>query len=537
MQVIIINNISVSVDSSFEDASAIGFKKLKSLGVRASDFKSSRIYRKSVDARKKNDVKIVYSIAYEVKSSKIAEDKLSKINACYELCHSPEIKIGKNHLPYAPVIVGSGPAGLFCALLLAENGYKPIVLERGGSVSERIAAVEKFKQTKELDCDTNIQFGAGGAGTFSDGKLITRINDPFSSYVIKRLIEFGAPEDIAYMAKPHVGTDILCKVVDAILNKIVELGGSVRYHTNFIDADFENNKISRIKTSSGDLPVGALVLAIGHSARDTYSTIIKRGLPIEAKNFSVGMRIEHLASDIDEAMYGSFAGHKALGHAEYALSSNTKSRGVYTFCMCPGGVVVPAASEYGGVVVNGMSYRARDCKNSNSAIVCSIFKEDFGNDPDAAIQFQRKIERAAFKSGGNDYTAPIISVGDFLDGSLKNTPARVQPSYMDGKVRIASPYEYLPSFVCDNIKNSLLDFDKKIHGFASADAILTGAETRTSAPIRILRNNTTYLALGYDNLYPSGEGAGYAGGITSAAIDGVRVALSIIKEYSPIQSG
>ena len=532
VRVLIVNNIVLSLDASVDEAFSRGLKKLRSIGINSQSLKS-KIYRKSIDARRKNDIKLVYSIAFEGDFPDLSDDKLSKINAHYEKYDEPDFIIGSVPLNDRPIIVGSGPAGLFCGLLLAENGYKPIILERGGCIADRIKAVDDFKKSRVLDVDTNIQFGAGGAGTFSDGKLITRINDPMSSYVLRRFVEFGAPEDIVYTAKPHIGTDILCKVVDLILDRIIELGGTVKYNTKFLDADFEHEKISSVKTDRGDISAGALILAIGHSARDTYLTLLKRGLNLESKNFSVGMRIEHPATSIDEAMYGSFAGHKALGHAEYSLSYNTKVRGVYTFCMCPGGVVVPASSEEGGVVVNGMSYHARDGVNSNSAVVCSIFKEDFNANPLDAIEFQRKIEKNAFISGGCDYSAPLITVGDFISGKVKTEPTVVKPTYMDCGVKLISPYDYFPAFVCDNIKNALSGFNNKISGFSSPYALLTGPETRTSAPIRILRNNTNYLALGYKNLYPIGEGAGYAGGITSASIDGVRAAITIMQQYSP----
>jgi uncharacterized FAD-dependent dehydrogenase len=295
------------------------------------------------------------------------------------------------------------------------------------------------------------------------------------------------------------------------------------------------SRITAVKTSVGEFPAGALVLAIGHSARDTYETLLSSGLSIEAKPFSVGMRIEHLAEDIDRAMYGDFAGHPVLGHAEYNLSHNTKVRGVYTFCMCPGGTVVAAASECGGVVVNGMSERARDGKNSNSAVVCSVFKEDYGADPRRAIAFQRSIERAAYAVGGENYSAPFCTVGHFLGRCPEKKTGKVLPTYMGGThLAYASPEDYLPPFVTDGIRAALLSFDRKIEGFANSDALLTGAETRTSAPIRILRNPETRLALGYQNLYPGGEGAGYAGGITSAALDGTYIAVSLMEQYAPL---
>ncbi|MBE6537041.1 MAG: hypothetical protein E7673_03710 [Ruminococcaceae bacterium] len=528
---LIVNNIKLATDASFEEAFSVAESRLKKSAIQFKDPVYS-VYRRSIDARKRDDIKFVYSVLVRAKFSALSQSKLEKAGATEDKASMPAVELGDEPLTERPVIVGSGPCGLFCALLLAENGYRPIVLERGGNVAERMEEIEKFKKTRVLNTETNIQFGAGGAGTFSDGKLITRINDGMSSYVLQRFVEFGAPEEILYLAKPHIGTDVLCTVIDNMIARLMSLGAEVRFHTRFTDADFSSRKIKEITTDSGKIPVGALVLALGHSSRDTYETLISNGVSVEAKNFSVGMRIEHLASLIDEGMYGKSAGDPNLGHAEYALSHNTKERGVYTFCMCPGGEVVAAASECGGVVVNGMSAHKRDGKNSNSAVVCSIFKEDYGNDPRAAIEFQRKIERAAFNAGGGDYSAPIITFGDFAEGKLSKMPSEVMPTYMNGKgVRLAEPKSYLPEFVCSAIKNAIFDFDKKIRGFADKSAILTGAETRTSAPLRILRNNETYTALGFENLYPAGEGAGYAGGITSAAIDGIRTALAIMKKY------
>jgi uncharacterized FAD-dependent dehydrogenase len=323
-------------------------------------------------------------------------------------------------------------------------------------------------------------------------------------------------------------------VVQNILDRIESLGGKICYHTRFIATGLDCGRINRVKTSSGDIEAGALVLAIGHSARDTYEELMTSGVAIEGKNFSVGMRIEHLTEDIDRAMYGSMAGHEKLGHAEYNLSYDTKNRGVYTFCMCPGGEVVAAASEDGGVVVNGMSRHKRDGRNSNSAVVCSVFKEDYGATPESAIAYQQRIERAAFDAAGGGYTAPIITVGDLMPGECKHEPRRIMPTYMGGEnVKLTRPEKYLPEYVVNGIKSALLSFDKRIDGFAASDAVLTGAETRTSAPIRILRDNDTRLAIGYQNLYPAGEGAGYAGGITSAAIDGLKTAIALMKIYKP----
>ena len=528
----ILNNIKLPINASFKEAFSVAKEKLKRLGIKNGSAEM-RIFRRSTDARDKNNIIFVYSVLITDTFSENESEKLIKNGFILLEAATLDTEIGNEQLKARPVIIGSGPCGIFAGLMLAEKGYRPIIIERGSSVKERQAAVLKFKEEGILDLNTNIQFGAGGAGTFSDGKLITRINDKASSYVMQKFVDFGAPSEILYLARPHIGTDVLSSVVDRMLKKIEELGGEVIYNTTYLDSYSLNGK-SYVKTTKGDFPAGAIILAIGHSARDTYDTMISRGYNIEAKPISVGMRIEHLREKIDEAMWGKFAGHSALGSAEYNLSYDTKNRGVYTFCMCPGGEVVPAASEAGGLVVNGMSGSLRNGKNSNSAVVCSIFKEDYGNTPIAAIEFQRTIERQAFLAGGKDFSAPIITVGDFLSDKLSREPRTVLPSYRSGSyVKLARPSEYLPDFVCNSIKTALLNFDRKIKGFASDDAVLTGAETRTSAPIRILRDNETRLLIGSDNIYPCGEGAGYAGGITSAAIDGLKTALAVIKRFKP----
>ncbi len=529
---IIVNSIKLPISASFKEAFSVAIKRLSKAGIKICE-DDLKIYRRSVDARNKNDIKYVYSVSCSLSFTPSAK-KLESAGAVV-LCDGGITPVfGKEKLENSPIVVGSGPCGLFSALILAEYGYQPILIERGGSVEERRAAIERLKKFRILDTETNIQFGAGGAGTFSDGKLVTRVNDPLVGYVLERFIEFGAPEEIKYIAKPHIGTDVLANVVDNMLEYIKNKGGKVYFNTKFLSANYKNGRISSIKTSKGDIPCGALILATGHSARDTYESFISEGLPIVAKDFSVGMRIEHKTEDIDRAMYGDFSGFPRLGHAEYALSHNTKERGAYTFCMCPGGEVVAAASEEGGLVVNGMSENARSGENSNSAVVVSVRKEDYGASPLGAIEFQRKIERAAFIQGGSDYTAPIITVGDMLSGELKNEPKRIIPTYMSGATRLSRPENYLPPFVCDGIKSAIQAFDRKIEGFAASDAVLTGAETRTSSPIRILRDSDTHKAVGYSNLFPAGEGAGYAGGITSASIDGIKTALCLMREYSPI---
>lgn len=533
-RIILINNVKLPINASLQEAFSTVEKIIKKAGL-SSYAEDYSVYRRSVDARHKPDIYFVYTIAVSGHFPDISEDIKQRYGLILtSAIESPECIIGDIPINSSPVIVGAGPCGLFAALLLAENGYNPIIIERGGSIKERAESVVRFYKTHILDTNTNIQFGAGGAGTFSDGKLVTRTNDPLTNYILEKFIEFGAPENIRYIAKPHIGTDVLSQVVDKMLTRITDLGGRVLYHTKFMSFEDVGGKVTKVITDKGEVPCGALILAIGHSARDTYYELFEKNFTIEPKSFSVGMRIEHLAEDIDYAMYGAAAGNPVLGHAEYTLSHDTKTRGTYTFCMCPGGVVVAAASEEEGVVVNGMSYNNRAERNSNSAIVTSVFKEDYGATPAKAIEFQKRIERLAYKAGGGGYCAPVITFGDFISDKCSTSPMRIMPSYMSGdNVKLARPEEYLPNFVCDGIKSAVISFDKRINGFASPDAVLTGAETRTSAPVRILRNNETRLAIGYKNIYPAGEGAGYAGGITSAAIDGAKTALALMRVYSP----
>ena len=528
----VISGISLSPDTHEREACNLAAEELKRAGINPARIRFS-IYKRSVDARKKNAIKLVYSVAARFDTPRavsVPNGKKYKISALFD--DTLEITIGKEPTAHRPLVVGMGPAGLFCALLLAENGYAPIIIDRGDSVEERSKKYETFCKLGILDTESNIQFGAGGAGTFSDGKLLTRINDPKISYVLKRFCDFGAPEDITVSAKPHIGTDILLSVVDNMLKEIERLGGRVLYRTR-LDGITENSDGTAVAhTTRGDIPCSSIVLATGHSSRDTYKMLLEKGYLIEAKAFSVGVRIEHLREDIDKALYGDMAGHPRLGKGEYHLSDTTGARGVYTFCMCPGGEVVAAASEEGGVVVNGMSKRARDGRNSNSAVAVSVRQSDYDGTPMGAIEFQRNIERKAFLCGGSDYSAPVQTVGDFLQGKSGSEPTRVLPTYRDGKVRVADMNDALPSFVCDELKKGIRSFERKLSGFSSNTALLTGVETRTSAPVRIMRGEEL-VAIGKRTVYPCGEGAGYAGGITSAAIDGIRVALKIMERFLP----
>ena len=531
---LIVSGISLSPDVSENEACIIAANELKRAGLNLNPAQIHfSIYKHSVDARKKNDIKLVYSVAARFDAPmdiRVPVGKKYRISVISD--EELEIKYGSEQSASRPLVVGMGPAGLFCALLLAENGYSPIIIDRGDSVNERLKKYETFCTLGILDTESNIQFGAGGAGTFSDGKLLTRINDPKINYVLKRFCDFGAPEEILTAAKPHIGTDLLLGVVDNMLCEIERLGGTVMYRTR-LDGLTENADGSvTAYTSRGEFLCSSVTLATGHSARDTYKMLLESGYMIQAKSFSVGVRIEHLREDIDKALYGDMAGHPRLGKGEYHLSDTTGDRGVYTFCMCPGGEIVAAASEEGGVVVNGMSRNARDGKNSNSAIAVSVRLTDFDGTPTGAIEFQREIEQSAFACGGGDYYAPMQTVGDFLNKTSGSEPTRVLPTYRDGRVRTANMDAILPEFVCRELRLGIRSFDRKINGFASDSAVLTGVETRTSAPVRIMRGEAL-TALGKKSVYPCGEGAGYAGGITSAAIDGIRIALKIMERFAP----
>ena len=532
----LLSAINVSPDLGEKEICAEAERKMKRTGVSTQTL-HFRLYKKSVDARKKQQIRLACTVLVE-SERELPARFCERAGLKPMPLEDPEISLGKELLSAPPVVVGMGPAGLFASLWLARNGYRPILIDRGGSIDERVAAVDRFVKQGILDPDCNIQFGAGGAGTFSDGKLVTRINDPLCRSVIETFHAFGAPEEILTLAKPHIGTDVLRGVVARMLEEIERLGGRVIYRCR-MESFEERESGVLVCTEQGEIAAGALILAIGHSARDTYLDLIRRGYAIEPKPISVGFRIEHLQSDIDTALYGDFAGHPNLGHAEYALSDTTGERGVYTFCMCPGGEVVAAASEEGGVVVNGMSNHARDGRNANAAVLTSVTSKDYapidGSLALGAIAFQRQIERAAFRAGGEAYDAPMMTVGDFLGGAWGSEPTRILPSYRSGRVRAADFESVYPRFAVESLRGALRSFGKKIEGYDAPDAILTGAETRTSAPIRILRSAETLLALGKQRIYPCGEGAGYAGGITSAGVDGLRVAISLMARYAPIE--
>lgn len=522
---ILVRNIRLPVSAPEGEAMEQAARRLAPL-LDKKELLRTEIFRRSVDTRH-GRVTLVYSVLAET-ASVISPEKLAGVDCAALEENDPLAGLvpGKEVPGGRPVVVGFGPCGMFAALALAEKGYRPLVLERGDSVLARAEKVHRFFRTGELDTETNIQFGAGGAGTFSDGKLITRINDGRCRYVLTRLAEFGAPPEILVSARPHIGTDRLLGVVSGIASRIAELGGEIRYRTKLEGIRFDGSRAVGVLTGEGEcLPCGPLFLATGHSARDTYAYLAANRFSVVPKPFSVGVRIEHLQSDIDRALFREEAGNPKLGHAEYAFSRRVGEACVYTFCMCPGGEVIAAASEEGGVVTNGMSRFRRDGRNANAALAVSVSPPD-------PIAFQRRLERAAYAAGGGGYEAPIQTVGDFLSGRHGSEPGRILPTYRGGRVRTADLASLFPETVTKMLKLGLTAFDKSLHGFAAKDAVLTGVETRTSAPVRILRNEA-FLAVGYDNIYPCGEGAGYAGGITSAAVDGLRCAEAVIRRYLP----
>ena len=481
------------------------------------------IYKKSIDARKKEDIYYNYTLDLELKD-KNKEKKYEQV----EEYQFPETKVTRKS-EYAPVIIGAGPAGLFAGLILVENGIKPIILERGKRVEERIKDVEEFIQNKKFNTSSNIQFGEGGAGTFSDGKLNTGNSaGVFSRKVLEEFVRFGAPEEILYTAKPHIGTDNLRNIVKNIREYIISKGGQVLFNEQVTDFEIEDGKIKAVQCSKR-IETDSVILAIGHSARDTFKRLYELGVEIQPKNFAVGVRIEHLQEDINKAQYGMQT-KLNLPTADYKLVYHAKNgRTCYTFCMCPGGQVMASNSEENSIVTNGMSNFARDGKNANSAVLVNVTVDDYyKNTPLDGMYFQENLERKAFEVGGSNYNAPAQKVGDFLDGKKTTEFGKVQPTYMPG-VTGANLNEVLPEFVSETLKEGIVELDKKLHGFADKDAILTGVETRSSSPVQITRDKENLNSVNVQGLYPCGEGAGYAGGIMTAAIDGIKCAVKVIE--------
>lgn len=514
-----ITNIKLSPDVDERALKEIVQKKYN-----IKEIKSFRISKKSIDARRKNDVHYVYTVDIETDNNKKYIGKNISIHKEEKYVFPHGIK------PDKPVVIaGMGPAGMMCALTLAKNGVKVIICERGKCVEERADDVKCFWETGKLNPMSNVQFGEGGAGTFSDGKLTTGVNDHRIAYVLEEFYKHGAPEEILYQAKPHIGTDKLCAMSASIREDIKSMGGEVRFSTLVSDIIVKNNRICGVKTICNNteeiIETDNLVLAVGHSARDTFEMLKSRGVKMIRKPFSVGARIEHSQEMINKSQYGEF--YDKFGAADYKLSVHLDSgRSVYTFCMCPGGYVVASASEAGGIVTNGMSCFKRDGENANSAVLVNIVPDDFeGDDVLAGMYFQRDIEQKAYKMANNTYNAPAQRVGSFL--GVENDGEDVEPTYRPGVTWVKLD-EILPDFVIDSMKEAIIKFDRKLHGFANSGAVLTAPETRSSSPVRVVRDKDT-MQSEIEGLYPCGEGAGYAGGITTSAVDGVKVAECIIK--------
>ena len=509
------------------DPNQLTYEAARLLKLSPSKVRKLRIVRRSVDARKKPDVKIVYTVDVAVEGS---ENKILKQCGCKRAAMAPTVRyrLPKNIKPLEkrPVVVGFGPAGMFAALVLAMTGQRPIVLERGEDAASRHAKVERFFATGELDPRSNVQFGEGGAGTFSDGKLNTGVNNPRIGWILERLVEFGAREDILFDAKPHVGTDVLLTVVQNLRRRIIELGGEVRFNTQVTGLRCENGVLTGLETTAGPVDCDRAILAIGHSARDTFEMLLESGIPMEPKPFSMGVRIEHPQALIDRAQYGS--DELPLPPADYKLVRHLDQETVYTFCMCPGGYVVAAASEEGRVVTNGMSNADRDGDNANSALLVTLNPADFPFEgPLGGMHWQRQVEETAFRAGGGNYCAPAQTVGDFLADCPSTGAGAVAPTYRPG-VTWCDLRQVLPEKITAALAEAIPALDRNLSGFACPDAVLTAPETRSSSPVRILRDDSRQSTL--RGLYPTGEGAGYAGGIMSAGIDGMLSAEALLEE-------
>ncbi|MDF2539438.1 MAG: oxidoreductase, FAD-binding [Herbinix sp.] len=529
-----IAQLKLSIRHSVEDLLNALAKTLK---IPSNKIAQYSIIKKSIDARKKDEIKYIYTI--DVTISKDHKEKeavmisrLRNVNVTMADQHKYEfVPSGGTKLKNRPVIVGSGPAGIFCAWLFAKHGYQPLLIERGDEVRKRVQAVEDFWKNNELNPECNVQFGEGGAGTFSDGKLNTMVKDAYGRYrlVMETFVSYGAPSDILYLNKPHIGTDQLRIVVENMRKDIIRMGGEVRFQTMMTDLFLEQGQLTAIELNHKEIvPCTTLIPAIGHSARETFSMFLKHGLQLSPKAFAIGLRIEHKQSMISKSQYGDHYLH--LPPADYKLTHQTKSgRGVYSFCMCPGGFVVNASSEVGYLAVNGMSNYNRAEENANSAIVVTVQPEDFGlGDPLSGIHFQRKWEELAYDTGKGK--VPVQLFGDLLRNQESVTIGNVKP-HIKGEYRLTNLTKCLPPEITEAIKEGIIAFDHKIKGFGNEEAVLSGVETRTSSPVRIHRNDK--FESNITGIYPCGEGAGYAGGITSAAMDGIKVFEAIAGSYSP----
>ena len=534
-----LTDIRLPFEHSAEDLQQAILKRLK---ISDESLHGYSVARRGNDARKRNAIVFVYSLDVDV-----AEEQklLESFKGERDIKPTPDtdykyVAKAPESLKTRPVVIGTGPCGFMAGLLLAQMGFKPLILDRGKEVRQRTKDTWGLWRDHKLNPESNVQFGEGGAGTFSDGKLHTQIKDPrhLGVKVLQEFVKAGAPEEILYLSKPHIGTFRLVTMVEKIRQEIVELGGEFRFDSRVTDIDIKDGQACGVVLENGEqIESDHIVLAIGHSARDTFKMLHQRGVYIEAKPFSIGFRIEHPQSIIDQCRYGKFAGHDDLGAADYKLVHHCKNgRSVYSFCMCPGGTVVAAASEEGHVVTNGMSQYSRNERNANSGIVVGITPDDFpDNNPLAGIELQRELESKAFVLGGSNYDAPAQLVGDFLKAQPSTELGSVQPSYTPG-VHLTDLSDSLPAYAIEAIREALPAFERKIKGFAMNDAVLTGVETRTSSPVRIKRNRDDYQSLNTKGLYPAGEGAGYAGGILSAAVDGIEVAEAVALSITADQS-
>ncbi|WP_314884646.1 NAD(P)/FAD-dependent oxidoreductase [Psychrobacter immobilis] len=535
-----LTEIKLPLNHTPEDLTTAITTKLK---ISAEQMASFVMFKRGYDARNKRNIQLIYTLDITLTDSELANDLLVQFESDNHVKATPDTSykyVGEapENLIERPVVIGFGPCGLLAGLTLAQMGFKPIIIERGNEVRQRTKDTFGFWRQRKLNTESNVQFGEGGAGTFSDGKLYSQVKDPnhYGRKVMTEFVKAGAPEEILFVSKPHIGTYKLVTMVEKMRAEIIALGGEVRFATRVDDLHITDAKVTGVTLNSGEiLKTNHVILAVGHSARDTFEMIHDKGVYVEAKPFSIGFRIEHKQSAIDKARFGDNAGNEILGAADYKLVHHCKNgRSVYSFCMCPGGTVVAAASEEGRVVTNGMSQYSRNERNANSAIVVGIDPErDYPNHPLAGIDLQRQLETLAFELGGKDYSAPAQTIGNFLKGKPDSELGDVKPSYTPG-ITLTDLSKALPDFAVDAIREAIPAFNKKIKGFSSDDGLLTGVETRTSSPISIKRNKE-FQSINTKGLFPAGEGAGYAGGILSAGIDGIKVAEAVAKSMLNIE--
>ena len=513
-----ISDIKIRENLSDEEIFEYAIKTNK---IKSQDIVKWKISKKSVDARDKNDVHFVYSIDIELKNEKKYKYRFAPIKTS----EFPQPQLNRTS-KYRPVIVGAGPAGLFAALTLVENGVCPIIIEQGQKVEDRKQTVEEFLSKGKLNPLSNVQFGEGGAGTFSDGKLTTAISNPYCKKVLEDFVRFGAPDEILYLSKPHLGTDKLIGIIKNMREYIISKGGEFLFNEKVTDIEVKSGKVKSVICNK-KIKTDTVIFAIGHSSRETFKMLYRKGLSMQPKNFSVGVRIEHLQSEINKSQYGTKT-KLNLPPAEYKLAYHDKNgRTCYSFCMCPGGEVIASSSERNTIVTNGMSNFLRDGKNANSALLVNVGPEDFkGKSPLAGIDFQKEIEKKAFELGGKNYFAPVQLVGDYLENKPSTKIGDIIPTYKPGYA-LTNISEIFPEFVNETLRNGIKYFDNKIEGFANPEAILTAPETRSSSPVHIYRGPTCVSNI--KGIYPCGEGAGYAGGIMSAAVDGIKCAVNIIE--------